>query len=214
MKIFFIRHGQDSEDYRGGWSQRGLIDIGFKQSELLGKYIAEHYNHFNLSHIISSDLQRAVDTAQTIENILKQNELHIPIQFSDHWRETNNGVIAGMHNDEVDEKYPGLYFNSLDMDEPYPGGESPRQFYNRIKEAFLELCHKMEQEPQEANLMIVTHGGVISIIKSVINGIEWHNKLRFKHAPTASITTVEHITNKGWIMEDEHITVLGSGAMN
>lgn len=36
MAIYFVRHGQDEEGYRGGWSQRGLIDEGIRQAEKLG----------------------------------------------------------------------------------------------------------------------------------------------------------------------------------
>lgn len=32
MAIYLVRHGQDEEGYRGGWSQRGLIDEGDQAS--------------------------------------------------------------------------------------------------------------------------------------------------------------------------------------
>ena len=65
--------------------------------------------------------------------------MNIPIELSPEWRETNNGVLAGMPNEQALQMYPGLFYNSLGMDDQYPGGESPRENYERIKIAFEKL---------------------------------------------------------------------------
>ena len=75
-----------------------------------------------LDRLISSDLRRVAETAEEISK-----DLDIPIQFSSEWLETNNGDLAGMLNSEALLNYPGLFYNSLGMDERYPGGESPRE---------------------------------------------------------------------------------------
>lgn len=41
--------------------------------------------------------------------------------------------LAGMLNETALEQYPGLFFSSLKMEEAYPNGESPKDFYLRIK---------------------------------------------------------------------------------
>lgn len=67
-----------------------------------------------------------------------------------------------MLNDIALEKYPGLFFSSLNMDEAYPNGESPNDFYMRIKKWFSEFssnCHNMK-----GNILVVTHGGVINVV--------------------------------------------------
>ena len=69
-----------------------------------------------------------METSQYIGDSLK-----LTIEQSKDWRETNNGILAGMLNEEANLKYPGLYFNSLQMDERYPGGESPIENFTRIK---------------------------------------------------------------------------------
>ncbi|WP_256701631.1 hypothetical protein [Paenibacillus sp. P3E] len=39
MAIYLERHRADGEGYRGGWSQRGLVTEGYRQSERLGRYL-------------------------------------------------------------------------------------------------------------------------------------------------------------------------------
>ena len=60
------------------------------------------------------------------------------------------------------------------MDEAYPNGESPNDFYMRIKKWFSELysnCLNMK-----GNILVVTHGGVINVVYHLVKGIEWNNK--------------------------------------
>lgn len=131
MSIYLIRHGKDEEKFRGGWSQRGLIQEGIQQSKKLGEYLKTYKEDYNIQRIITSDLKRAVETAKYIGDALQ-----LPVEKSKDWRETNNGILAGMPNDEADKRFPGLYFNSLKMDERYPGGESPIENFTRIKKIF------------------------------------------------------------------------------
>ncbi|WP_440117761.1 histidine phosphatase family protein [Paenibacillus sp. QZ-Y1] len=139
MKIFLVRHGMDEEGYRGGWSQRGLIEQGIIQSERLGDYLYHHLEQFNINTVISSDLPRAVQTAKELEK-----RLNIKGDYLKDWREMNNGDLAGMPNKEAEVKYAGVYFNTLGMDTPFPGGESPRSFYNRICK-----YHKLKPLPRK-----------------------------------------------------------------
>lgn len=168
MKIIFVRHGQDDNRYRGGWSQMDLTPEGKIQATKLAKYIYCRKPSFDISKIVTSDLPRTVSTAYAISQ-----KLRIPVTLEKELREMNNGELAGMRNDEAFIKYPGLFFNTLDMNERYPGGESPIEFFNRIKEwffAFLNMYDKFEK-----NTVVVTHSGVINIIYHIVNQIPWSN---------------------------------------
>lgn len=205
MAIYFIRHGIDDEGFRGGWSQRGLIVEGYRQSEKLGCYLKENQAAYDIRRIISSDLQRAADTANELARVLK-----LPVEHSRHWRETNNGVIAGMPHEIANERYPGLSFSSLRMDERYPGGESPLEFYTRIKEVLRGLCTEQESSHFNENVIVVTHGGVINVVYHLLRGLEWTNKSR-KSFPASytSIHKADFLEGK-WVMclenQSEHLT--------
>jgi len=200
MKIFLVRHGMDEDGYRGGWSNRGLVDQGVLQSKKLAAHLYNHPEQYGIHTILSSDLARAIETTSEIEQILKIETL-----YSEEWREMNNGVIAGMPNKEAEEKYPGIYFNTLQMDTPFPGGETPIHFYNRIRNSFENLCMKLENQEIQSNVLIVTHGGVINILYYFLNGQEWTNQCSFFPIDNTSVHTVEKICNK-WKITEKNIT--------
>ena len=148
MKVIFVRHGKDDDRYRGGWSNLDLVPEGVEQAKQLAKYLKENSHKYQISHIISSDLKRTMTTASFLAF-----ELGLPIQKEFRIREMNNGDLAGMLNDTALKQYPGLFFSSLKMDEPYPNGESPNEFYMRIKMWFSEFysqCRNMD-----GNILVV-----------------------------------------------------------
>ena len=62
------------------------------------------------------------------------------------------------------------------------------QFYNRIKEAWNDF--KIKAEALDGNVLLVTHAGVINIIKCIEAGIQFTNKevkFKVKHAEIVAI---------------------------
>lgn len=179
MRIFFIRHGKDDGNYRGGWSNMPLIDEGKEQVKKLANFLAKKKDEYKIEKIISSDLLRTRQTTEIINQKLK-----LPVEYTERLREMNNGKIAGMLNSEVEKIYPRLYYNTLRIDERYLGGESPIEFYNRIIRDFEEIVN---ENKEYKNIMIVTHSGVINIIYRYINNMEWSNKIKSIKISNASI---------------------------
>lgn len=169
MKIIFVRHGKDDSNYRGGWSTMDLTEEGKIQAMRLAEFLYSQKGTFDISKIVSSDLPRTVSTAKAISYKLK-----IPFHVDARLREMNNGELAGMKNEVASIKYPGLYFNTLKMDEKYPNGESPREFFDRIQKWFFDFIKMYEDF--ESNIIVVTHSGVINIIYYIINNMAWTNR--------------------------------------
>lgn len=169
MKFIFIRHGKDDGNYRGGWSNQDIISEGMEQAHKLAKYLEENKESLNIKKFVVSDLKRAITTANIANETLK-----LPVELEPKLREMNNGDLAGMLNDDALVKYPGLFFNTLGMNERYPNGESPVDFYNRIKDWFNEAIDLYKDE--DTNIAFVTHSGVINIIYYIVKKIEWTNK--------------------------------------
>jgi probable phosphoglycerate mutase len=163
MRLLLVRHGQDDPAYRGGWSQRGLIEAGQVQALAAAYYLKDAY--LPIDCIISSDLRRAVETTNEILTVLPR-----PVSFLESWREINNGDLAGMSNALADIKYPGLYFKTLGFDQKYPNGESPRDFQARVVRAWERLA-----DIKYKNVLIVTHGGFISTLIHHLKKLEWSN---------------------------------------
>lgn len=160
MICYFVRHGKDDESVRGGWSQSSLTVEGFAQAEKLAQHI--HGQNWEIRNVFSSDLPRAMQTAYPVAA-----KLHLPIIPMPDFREVNNGDLSGMENEMAAQLYPGLYWNTLEWDQKYPGGESPHEFYKRIYKAWDSFQKKVIERSE--NVLLVTHGGVINVILSIVN---------------------------------------------
>lgn len=119
-EIILVRHGQTGWNtgrvYRGR-ADVGLDEVGMKQAELLGGYLAE----LKLDAVYSSPLRRALDTAVA----LTQHQA-INVQVSDGLIDFDYGKWQGLSDEEVRKSYPALHHrwctaaNLVTM----PGGES------------------------------------------------------------------------------------------
>ena len=196
MNLLFVRHGKDSDQHRGGWSQLDLLPEGKREAKTLADYLVQHKEDYHFTKIITSDLKRAETTATILVEALQ-----LPLEKESSLRETNNGDLAGMLNSEADQKFPRLYFRSLAMDEHYPNGESPREFYQRIKTWFQRFLQ--ENDDSDETQIVVTHGGVINIIYHLVNQIEWTNKSNLFHVKHCSISL---LNTKTLVFEVENQT--------
>lgn len=176
-----MRHGQDNNTVRGGWSNSLLTDLGVQQSKKLANELLKNKNEYNIGIIYSSDLPRAKQTAEIIAN-----KLDLPIEFLSSFREVNNGNLAGMDNIIADKLYPNLYWRNLSWDEHYPNGESPKEFYERIIKAWEILIQSISS--YDKNVLIVTHGGVINVIKCITDETEYSNKQKYQGISSAKIS--------------------------
>lgn len=196
MNLLFVRHGKDSDQHRGGWSQLDLLPEGKREAKMLADYLVQHKEDYHFTKIITSDLKRTETTATILAEALQ-----LPLEKESALRETNNGDLAGMLNSEADQKFPHLYFRSLAMDEHYPNGESPREFYQRIKTWFQRFLQ--ENNNSDETQIVVTHGGVINIIYHLVNQIEWTNKSNLFHVKHCSISL---LNTKTLVFEVENQT--------
>ncbi|MBO7251726.1 MAG: histidine phosphatase family protein [Oscillospiraceae bacterium] len=182
MICYLVRHGKDDETVRGGWSQHPLSPEGIAQVQSLASELAKYSG---IQKIYSSDLCRAMETA----NILA-DRLHLSVTALPQFRETNNGDLAGMKNELAVKRYPDLFWNQLGWEETYPNGESPKQFYERICRAWdafsREICTGSE------DVILVTHGGVIQVLLSILSGETYSNKGSKRPVPYASMIPVQY----------------------
>ena len=167
--IYLMRHGEDDDTRLGGWSDAGLSSLGIKQVRCASEEIV--YAGYKIIHIFSSDLERAKETAEIVAE-----RLNLTITFIKEFRETNNGEMAGMLKEQACVKYPGLYWNSLTWEQKYPNGESPKDFYERVKAAWEQFKHDVNNTASDGDVLLVTHGGVIDVILCLENGIKYTNE--------------------------------------
>jgi len=178
MICMLARHGKDDESVRGGWSQHSLSEEGMKQARELAGRLQAQKNSYSLSRIYSSDLVRAAQTARIVGD-----RLGLAVTLLPDFREVNNGLLAGMKNDLAEDRFPGLYWNQLAWEQTYPEGESPKAFYERIADAWERFSYELVSGKE--NVLLVTHGGVIQVILSLINNVPYTNKAPVRRIPYA-----------------------------
>ena len=161
--IYLMRHGADSPDRCGGWSPYGLTDRGIRQVLAVGKALTGK----GIEAIFSSDLLRAKESAEIVADYLG-----LPVTYLPQFRETNNGVLAGMLKTEAKKRYPGIYWGALGWNQSYPGGESPAQFFRRIETAW----RNFKAEVLDRSVLLISHGGVMNLILCLETGIPYTNK--------------------------------------
>lgn len=184
MICYLVRHGQDDDTVRGGWGNSELTETGIEQVNALSTYIFDNNNALKIRKVYSSDLLRAKQTAQ----IIAENN-NLSVKFLPQFREVNNGKLASMDNITAEIKFPGMYWRRLSFDEHYPNGESPREFYKRISNAWQDFC--IEIKKNDDNVILVTHAGVIEIILNIVKHEEYTNKVNKYTTEPAKLIKVE-----------------------
>lgn len=181
MSILIIRHGQDLPNHRGGWSNSGLTEIGKEQSHKLGSYLLS----CNISRIVTSDLPRAQETANIVNEYLQK-----PIEYLPEWREINSGLLSGMSKANSDNMYPNFYIEKIGIDQHFPGGESPREFYKRIVRSFESL---QKNVGEDENIVLITHGGVIMALYHFFECLNWIENRQYIKVEKCSISIVKRM---------------------
>ncbi len=164
--LIFIRHGET--DWNRQQRFQGQIDVplnptGHEQAQRLAQALAAE--RFDL--LISSDLQRARETAQPVQRTHAK-----PLLAQAALREQSFGVLEGMDVPGIKSRHPQLWVQWLRHDADYalPEGESTRQFHARVIGAVRELA----TAHGDKTLVLVTHGGVLDMLWRTVHGLPLH----------------------------------------
>jgi probable phosphoglycerate mutase len=153
-QIIIVRHGQTEWNIKGirqGNLDSRLTEKGMAQAKALAQRLARE--HFKA--LYSSDLGRAVQTAQEVASVTGHEIITDP-----RLRERHLGIFQGLSGEEIKQKHPEEYklHRSLGPDYVIPGGESVKQQVVRNITYLNEIGSKHLGE----TIVVVTHGGVIS----------------------------------------------------
>ena len=103
IKLVLVRHGQSEWNLSNqftGWTDVDLSENGIKEAIDAGKVLKEKGYTFDLAY--TSVLKRA---NHTLDLILKELDLDIPINYSWHLNERHYGALQGLNKKETAEKY-------------------------------------------------------------------------------------------------------------
>jgi probable phosphoglycerate mutase len=181
-KIYLVRHGESEWNKLKmiqGQSDLPLTDLGRSQA---GK-IAKRLKSEKIDIIYSSDLKRAVETAQIIGK-----ELNLNVSPDKRLREIDFGPWEGKKNKDVLLKYPKEYTTWLQKSYKFKidGAETLMEVQNRT----MSFVNETLDKNPDKNILIVSHNVAIkSMILGILNiGIVSYNNISLDNV---SLTIIE-----------------------
>lgn len=165
MNIYLIRHGRQNSALCNVNVE--LAKEGCRQAELLGKRLAA----YPIDGMYSSNLIRAIETAEILNGFLKQEHL-----IREELKEISFGSLEGNSNEYIKAHYSGFKEEQMKLEEdlPYPDGECGSDVFTRAKRILDEIIISGKK-----HVVVVTHGGVIRALLAGLLGIDMSKKLLF-----------------------------------
>lgn len=154
--VLLVRHGQsegNAERRFGGHTATPLSFRGRRQASAT----AEALKDDSITAIYSSDLARAVETAQPLATLIG-----LPVNTTEAFRERSVGVMEGLTFENAAQQHPDEYAALLrrDFEHVLTGGESYRQLLDRARNKLDEII----ATNRGGRIVVFSHTGTICIL--------------------------------------------------
>ena len=164
--VYLVRHGQSQWNLRrltqGQTAHPPLTELGRSQSAAAAELIAADLDDLGLTvqRLVSSDLTRAVETAETIGA-----RMLLTVDTDTRLREQHLGELEG--RSYVETWAAAEEFDWSDPTLPIAGGESLMDVYDRMAAVLDEV------DPAAVSIL-VSHGDAIRAAVAYLNGVKPH----------------------------------------
>ena len=177
-----IRHGETVANLHcviQGQSDVPLSPVGEEQAKLL----ARRWCRRRFDAVYSSDLSRAVRTAEIVANGMKPT-------LTPDLREMDLGEWVGHTTTEVAERFPEEWraFRSASVECRATGGESRRELLARVTRFFRTAA---ERHPGK-NVLVVTHGGALRAFFLMLMGGSVNDRALLPSTGNTGVSTVRY----------------------
>jgi probable phosphoglycerate mutase len=163
LRLLVVRHGQT--DFNAVRRYQGATDValnatGVQQAEAL----AQRLRAYEIDVIVSSPLERALQTARIIARTLPCN-----IQVMSQFAERRMGVYEGLTPEEAQARYPELWRQGItrQMNQAPPEGETILEVGYRV----LEGLDRLKKRYSNKTVLLVAHAFVARMIYGIINRV-------------------------------------------
>jgi len=178
-RLYLIRHGET--DYNNSFRFQGRIDVPLNEAGVAqAEKLAGYFKNIPLEAIYTSDLKRAVKTAEIIGRL----KGIIPIK-TEALREMSFGIWENMSSQDIQKQYAKEWkdFFAQPATTKISQGESMSEVQKRAYPAIQQI---LDRYP-EGDVAFVAHGGVIRVLICTMLGLDlnrsWH-----LHVGNASVT--------------------------
>ena len=175
--FYIVRHGQTNWNILGKTQGHGNSDLTAKGIEQATE-LAESIVNYPIDYIYSSDLGRAVQTAQILGD-----KLNIKVEETEALREMGFGEWEGLLIDEIKANYANVY--TTWRNEPHlaqiPGGETLHLIKDRVDSFIQSLNEKYDDK----HILLVTHSVTVRVMLLAFLNSGMENIYRIKQDNTA-----------------------------
>jgi broad specificity phosphatase PhoE len=168
-RLYLVRHGQSAGNAEGRFGGHGptpLSSLGEEQAEKTAKLLVKE----GISVIYSSDLLRAVQTAEPLGKLLG-----LTVNITEAFRERHIGVLEGLTFDESKDAFPTDYYALVNRNIHHviTDGESYRHLLRRST----AKLHEVLREHQGERIAVFSHTGAICFLTlHLLGAIHKHTK--------------------------------------
>ena len=197
-RLLLIRHGRTNlqkEDRYWGSTDIPLSDEGVRQAE----QIKDRLSKEKITHIYSSTLSRARDTAKTTAKAQ-----HLAVTTCAELNEFNFGYAEGLTYKEIEKLHPALAKQMASMgDISFPGGENLSKFFIRTQ-SFLARLEK--HKPQDV-IAVFAHAGSLRMLVCHLLELEQKNwfKIFLDYASISIVYTYQNISIINTLNNTSHL---------
>ena len=190
-RLILLRHGQtdyNATDRMQGQLDTDLSELGRSQAKTAAAELATR----EPIKIVSSDLRRALDTANALGDAAG-----VAVSVDERLRETHLGQWQGLTHTEVDDIAPGARPAwRADATIAPPGGESRIDVARRSVPLVRELAAGVPEWGADGNerpLVLVAHGGLIAALTAAL-----------LYLPTDRWPVLGGLANTSWVQLGAH----------
>lgn len=192
--LILVRHGRSEWNDKGLWT--GFTDVPLvEQGRQEARRAAQALKGLPIDFAYTSLLQRA---KETLEIVLKELSLTVPVTEDFALNERNYGVYTGKNKWEVKESVGEKVFQQIrrSWDYPIPEGESLKQVYERVIPYYEKEIQPKIQSGK--NIIVAASGNSLRALIKKLDGVSDEN-----------ISDVEIGTGEAWVYElDQGGTVI------
>ncbi|SET34673.1 2,3-diphosphoglycerate-dependent phosphoglycerate mutase GpmB [Thorsellia anophelis] len=194
--VYLVRHGEtqwNAQKRIQGQADSPLTEEGRIQA----KQVAMRVKNLGITHLISSDLGRAVETAEILAQVLM-----LPVQTDKRLRELDMGILEGKCVSELTPEEDMIRRSPLSgtPDARIPNGESMQELANRLHDAIDDL----RMLPDGSVPLLVCHGLALGCLIGTVMGLPAHAPRRIR-LRNCSLSRIDYQAGEwlaeGWIVE-------------
>jgi len=197
--LYLVRHGET--DHNADGRAMGLMDVPLNARGLeQARQTAEFLRRYPIERIVSSDLSRAMATAQPLAGALG-----LTVEPEARLRELSFGILEGKTVAECEAVDPVSVarWRSGDFDAALPGGESRRSLMERTHALLGEIV-----SGSHAHIALFSHGGTLNALHTHM--VEHGHPSPREHIPRAFRFHNAAVSMAAWAEDQWRFLVVNS----